>query len=62
MAKLKRAKSRKGMLVTSVAFEEELHRRLRLASVETRIPLTAIVRTAARTWLDAWERRRRAKR
>ena len=49
------------MVVTSVAFEEELHRRLRLASVESRIPLTAIIRTAARTWLDAWERRRRAK-
>jgi len=58
MAKLRRTKSRKGMVVTSVALDGDLHRRLRVAAAETRIPLTAIVRTAVRAWLEAWERRR----
>jgi len=49
------------MIVTSVALDEEMHKELRLASAETRIPLTAIVRTALRAWLDGY-RRRRAKR
>ena len=62
MAKLRRANSRKGMRVTTVALDEDTHRRLRIASVETRIPLTGIVRTAVKAWLEAWERRRRAKR
>jgi hypothetical protein len=50
------------MTVTTVALDEETHRRLRIASVETKIPLTGIVRTAVGAWLEAWERRRRAKR
>jgi len=50
------------MRVTTVALDEDTHRRLRIASVETRIPLTGIVRTAVKAWLEAWERRRRAKR
>jgi len=61
MTKLRRVKSRKGMVVTTVALEEETHRRLRMAGAETRIPLTAIVRTAVRAWLEAWERRRAKK-
>ncbi len=62
MAKLRRAKSRSEMVVTTVALDEETHRRLRIASAETRIPLTGIVRTAVGAWLEARERRRRAKR
>jgi hypothetical protein len=58
MAKLRRAKSRKDMTVTTVALDEDLHRRLRLASIESKIPLTGILRTAARAWLEAWEKRR----
>lgn len=58
MAKLRRADTRKGMTVTTVALDKDLHRRLRLASVETKIPLTEILRTAAAAWINAWEKRR----
>jgi len=58
MAKLRRADSRAGMTVTTVALDKDMHRRLRLASAETRIPVTEILRTAAAAWVNAWEKRR----
>ncbi len=60
----KRAESREGMMVTSVALDEELHRRLAIAAVEDNAALTELVRQAVREWLDRRDRkrRRRAKR
>ena len=61
--KKKRAESREGMVVTSVAFDQKLHRRLAIAAVEENAALTELVRQAVREWLDRREtRKRRAKR
>ena len=56
--KRKRAESRKGMIVTTMALTETLHRRLAIAAVEERAAITEIVRQAVKEWLD---RRVRAK-
>jgi len=48
----KRAESRKGMIVTSVALDEKLHRRLAFAAVEDRAAITELARQAIREWLD----------
>ena len=63
MAK-KRAETREGMVVTSVALDQELHRRLAIAAVEDNAALTELVRQAVKEWLDKRDRprKRRAKR
>ncbi len=58
----KRAESREGMVVTTVALEEELHRRLAIAAVEEKTVMTEVVRQAVREWLDRRGRKRRVKR
>ena len=60
----KRAPSREGMTVTSVAFEPDVHRRLALAALEDNAALTELVRQAVKEWLDRRDARRtgRAKR
>ncbi len=58
----KRADSREGMVVTTVALEQELHRRVAIAAVEDNAAITELIRQAIREWLDRRERRRRAKR
>ena len=58
MAK-KRAESREGMVVTSVALDQELHRRLAMAAVEENAALTELVREAIREWLERRDRERR---
>lgn len=55
--KKKRAASREGMVVTSVALDEELHRRLAVAAVEERAALTELVRQAVREWLERRDRK-----
>ncbi len=50
--KKKRAESREGMVVTSVAFDQKLHRRLAIAAVEDNAAITEVVRQAVREWLD----------
>jgi len=57
----KRAESREGMIVTSVAFEEELHQRLAIAAVEDRAAITELVRQSVREWLDRREKRRKGR-
>ena len=57
-----RADSREGMVVTTVALERELHRRLAIAAVEDNAAITELVREAIREWLDRRERQRRVKR
>ena len=58
MAK-KRAETREGMVVTSVAFDQELHRRLAIAAVEDNAALTELVRVAVGEWLDRRDRERK---
>ena len=57
----KRAESRKGMLVTTVALEEVLHRRLAMAAVEENAAMTELVRQAVAEWLDRRERRHKGR-
>jgi hypothetical protein len=56
--KKRRAESRDGWIVTTVALEPEMHRRLSLAAVEERAALTELVRDAVGAWLAARSRRR----
>ena len=58
MAK-KRASTRSGMVVTTVALDEALHRRLALAALDERAALTELVRQAVTEWLDARDTRLR---
>jgi len=57
----RRADSREGMVVTTVALERELHRRLAIAAVEDNAAMTELIRQAIREWLDRRERQRRVK-
>ena len=50
--KKKRAESREGMVITSVALDQRLHRRLAIAAVEDNAAITEVVRQAVREWLD----------
>lgn len=49
------------MVVTTVALDRELHRRLAIAAVEDNAAITELVREAIRKWLDRREGPRRAK-
>lgn len=57
----KRAETREGMVVTTVALEDELHRRLAIAAVEDRAAITEIVRQAVREWLSRRDRKGKGK-
>ena len=48
----RRAKSRAGMMVTTIALPEEMHRELLLAAVNEKVVFTEIVRQALAEWLD----------
>ena len=52
-----RAKTRKGMLVTTVALDRGLHKRLVMAAIENNASMTELVRRAVREWLDRRPRR-----
>jgi hypothetical protein len=60
MAK-KRAETREGMVVTSVALDQELHRRLAIAAVEDNAALTELVRYAIAEWLNKRDRQRKGR-
>lgn len=55
----KRAASREGMIVTTVALEPELHRALALASLEEHAAMSALLRDAAREWLKRRARKQK---
>lgn len=57
----KRAKTREGMVVTSVALDQALHRRLAIAAVEDNAALTELVRQAVKEWLDKRDRQRKGR-
>jgi hypothetical protein len=53
-----RAGTSKGMIRTSVALPEELHRRFKLASIETGAVVTELLRRAAAEWIEKYRRGR----
>lgn len=59
MAKRVRAESREGMRVTTVALEEDMHRRLAIAAIEESTVMTELVRRALGEWLDRRSRKRK---
>ena len=58
MAK-QRADSRKGMVVTTIALDKELHAALERASFKDKVALTELVRRAVRAWLAGRRKVRR---
>jgi len=56
-----RAGSSKGMIRTSVALPEALHKRFKLASIETGAVVTELLRRAAAEWIDKYKPGRRKK-
>ncbi len=60
--KRKRAETREGMRVTTMALPEELHRRLAIAALEDNTVMTELVRQAVTEWLERRERTARSKR
>ncbi len=57
----KRAESREGMVITTVALEKDLHRKLAFAAIEDNFAITEIVRQAVAEWLKRREHRRSRK-
>jgi len=55
----RRAESREKMVVTTVALDRALHRRLALVAVEDNAAATELVREAVREWLDRRDQRKR---
>jgi hypothetical protein len=53
-----RASSSKGMVRTSIALPEALHRRYKLASVETGAVVTELLRRAAAEWIEKYRPRK----
>jgi len=53
-----RADSSKGMVRTSVALPEDLHRRFKLASIETGAVVTELLRRAAAMWMERYRKGR----
>jgi predicted transcriptional regulator len=56
MAK-RRAESREGMVVTTVALPPVLHRRLAMAALEENAASAELIREAVEEWLDRRKRR-----
>ncbi len=48
----RRAESRKEMVITTVALDRKLHRRLAIAAIEENAAITEVVRQALGEWLD----------
>ena len=53
-----RAGSSKGMIRTSVALPVGIHRRFKLASIETGAVVTELLRRAAAEWIEKYQRGR----
>jgi hypothetical protein len=54
-----RADSSKGMVRTSIALPESLHKRYKLASIETGAVVTELLRRAAAEWIQKYKPSRR---
>lgn len=58
MAK-RRAEKREGMVVTTIALPQDLHKRLAIASIEEGAAMTELLRDVVREYLDKRERTRK---
>jgi predicted transcriptional regulator len=58
----KRAESRKGMVITSIALSQELHRRLAMIAIEENAAITELMREAIAEWLARRQSPKRRKR
>jgi hypothetical protein len=56
-----RADSSKGMIRTSIALPESLHKKYKLASIETGAVVTELLRRAAAEWIDKYKPARKGK-
>lgn len=56
-----RANSSKGMVRTSIALPESLHKRYKLASVETGAVVTELLRRAAAEWIEKYRPPRKSR-
>ena len=56
-----RAGSSKGMIRTSIALPESLHKRYKLASIETGAVVTELLRRAAAEWIAKYKSPRRGR-
>lgn len=61
MNKRQRAESREGMVVTTIALHEDVHRALAIAAIEERTVMTELVRQAVQEWLKRREGRKARK-
>jgi predicted transcriptional regulator len=57
--KKRRAESRTGMVVTTIALEPDLHRRLAVAAIDERAAMTVLIRQAVEEWLERRERKKK---
>jgi hypothetical protein len=55
----KRAESREGMVITTIALTKEMHRQLAMMAVEENAAITELVREAVAEWLALRERPKR---
>ena len=62
MTKRQRAESREGMIVTTIALPEDVHRALAIAAIEERTVMTELVRQAVQEWLKRREGKKARKR
>ena len=53
----RRAPSREGMIVTTIALAPDLHQRLARAALEDNAALTELVREAVQGWLERRDRK-----
>ncbi len=58
----RRAKSREGMIVMTVAFPPEMHRQLAIAALDDKASINELVREAVRQYLDSQRKRSRGRR
>lgn len=61
MSKRQRAASREGMVVTTIALPDDVHRALAIAAIEERTVMTELVRQAVQEWLKRREGRKARK-
>jgi predicted transcriptional regulator len=59
MATKRRAESREGMIITTVALPPDLHRRLAIAALDENAAIAEVIREAVRHYVDAHEKRAR---
>ena len=55
----RRAPTRENMVILSVAFEKNLHRRLAISALDANASMNELIREAVREWLHRHDRRKK---